>query len=105
MFDLGLTELLLLAIVAVVVVGPKELPVMMRTVGRWVGQARDLTRQFQGAIEDAARQTEIDELKKQLAEQNERIEKIGGHEVFMEEADDEIDYGADAPPPKGGDAP
>lgn len=104
MFDLGLMELLLLAIVAVLVVGPKDLPVMMHTVGRWVGQARDLTRQFQSAIEDAARQSEIDELKKQLAEQSERIEKIGGKEVFVEDYDDD-DFDDDPAPRKSDETP
>lgn len=54
MFDLGWTELLLIGIVALIVVGPKDLPVMFRTLGRFTGKARAMARDFQKAMNDAA---------------------------------------------------
>ncbi len=54
MFDLGWTELLLIAIVALIVVGPKDLPGLFRSVGRFVGKAKGMAREFSRAMEDAA---------------------------------------------------
>lgn len=54
MFDLGWTELLVIGIVALIVVGPKDLPVMFRTVGRFVGKAKGMAREFSSAMNQAA---------------------------------------------------
>ena len=54
MFDIGWSELLLIAIVALIVVGPKELPGLFRTVGRFMGKARGMAREFQRSLEEAA---------------------------------------------------
>ena len=54
MFDLGWSELLLIGIVALIVVGPKELPGLFRTVGRFMGKARGMAREFQRSLEEAA---------------------------------------------------
>ncbi|WP_420567055.1 Sec-independent protein translocase protein TatB [Thalassovita sp.] len=54
MFDLGWTELLVIGIVALIVVGPKDLPGLFRTVGRFVGKAKGMAREFSRAMEDAA---------------------------------------------------
>lgn len=64
MFDIAWTEMLLVAVVAMVVVGPRDLPKVMRTVGSWVRKARGLAREFQGSIEQIARETELDTLRK-----------------------------------------
>lgn len=66
MFDIGWTEMAVIALVLLIVIGPKELPTMLRTVGRYVRKARMLTRDFQHSLEDMAREAELDEAKKTI---------------------------------------
>lgn len=63
MFDLGWSELLIIGVAALIVVGPKDLPRMLRTLGRYAARAKGVARDFQRAMDDAARQADIDELK------------------------------------------
>lgn len=64
MFDIGWSELLIIAIVAVVVVGPRELPGMLRTFGKYVGQMRRMAGDFQRQFNDALKEAELDEVRK-----------------------------------------
>lgn len=66
MFDLSWTELLVVAGIAIIVVGPKDLPGALRAVGRWTGKAKRMAREFQNQFNDALRETEIDTIKKEL---------------------------------------
>ena len=66
MFDIGWSELLVIAVVAIIVVGPKELPRLMRTFGHYVGKLRRMAADFQRQFEDAVRDTEIDEVRKAM---------------------------------------
>ncbi len=66
MLDLGSWELLLIIMLGIVVIGPKELPGVIRSVGLWVRRAKDLAREFQGGLEEIARETEIDKFKNDL---------------------------------------
>ncbi|WP_170528747.1 Sec-independent protein translocase protein TatB [Ruegeria arenilitoris] len=66
MFDLGWTELLVIGIVALIVVGPKDLPVLFRNVGRFVGKARGMAREFSSAMNEAADQAGVNDIKKGL---------------------------------------
>lgn len=68
MFDLNFTELLVVGLVAIVVVGPKELPQLMRTVGSWVGKVKRMGRDFQRQLNDAVRDEELTALQKQVAD-------------------------------------
>lgn len=68
MFDIGWSELLVLAAVAIIFVGPKDLPRMMRTVGQYVSKARAMARDFQNSFEDLARETELEELRNEVSE-------------------------------------
>ncbi len=66
MFDIGWTELLVIAVVAVVVVGPKDLPKLMRAAGKWAGRARAMADQFKRSFDDMARQSELEELRAEV---------------------------------------
>ncbi|WP_084580461.1 Sec-independent protein translocase protein TatB [Sphingomonas azotifigens] len=73
MFDIAPSEFLLVAIVALVFIGPKDLPRAMHFVGKWVGKARGVARQFRSGIDSMVREAELAELEKQWAAENERI--------------------------------
>lgn len=64
MFDIAWSELGVIAVVALVVIGPKDLPKVLRTVGQWVAKARSMAREFQSGIDDMVRESELDELRK-----------------------------------------
>lgn len=68
MFDLNFTELMVVAVVAIIVVGPKDLPRLMRTVGQWVGKVKRMARDFQRQLDDAVRDEELADLQKQVKE-------------------------------------
>lgn len=77
MFDLGASELLLLVIVAVIVIGPKDLPLAMRTAGRWAGKIRRVSGHFRAGVDAMIREAELEEMEKKWREQNEAI--MRGH--------------------------
>jgi len=66
MFGIDSSELLLIAIVALVVIGPKELPGLLRTWGKWMAQMRAMASEFRGHVDEMVRQSELDDVKKQL---------------------------------------
>jgi sec-independent protein translocase protein TatB len=66
MFDIGWSELLVIGVVAIIVVGPKELPRLMRTFGHYLGKVRHMAADFQRQFEDAVRDSEIDEVRKAM---------------------------------------
>ena len=63
MFDIGFWEMLIVGVVALIVVGPKDLPRMFRTVGNYMGKARHMARQFQRTMDDAAREADLHEVR------------------------------------------
>jgi len=66
MFDIGWDELLLVALVALVVIGPKELPTVLRTLGAWVAKARNLAGEFRNHVDDMIREAGVDEMKNEF---------------------------------------
>ena len=66
MFDLGWTEMLVVGIVALIVIGPKDLPVLFRNVGRWVGKAKGMAREFSSAMNQAADESGVKDLQKTI---------------------------------------
>ena len=73
MFDFGSSELLLCAVVALVVIGPKDLPRAMRVVGQWVGRIRGMARHFRSGVDAMIREAELEELQKKWQAENARI--------------------------------
>ncbi len=63
MLDLGWSELLIIGVAALIVVGPKDLPKMLRTLGQYAGRAKGIAREFQRSMDEAARQADLEELK------------------------------------------
>ena len=73
MFGVDSTELIIVALFALIFIGPKELPQTMRMVGRWVGKARGMARHFTSGIEAVIREAELEEMERKWKEENERI--------------------------------
>ncbi|GAO55167.1 Sec-independent protein translocase protein TatB [Novosphingobium sp. MD-1] len=73
MFDVAPSELLLVAIVAIVVIGPKDLPLALRTAGRWMGKIRRVSNHFRAGIETMIREAEMEEMERKWREQNAAI--------------------------------
>src|SRR5688500_19075618 len=73
MCDVGASELLLIAIVAIIVLGPKDLPLALRTAGRWIGKIRRVSGHFRTGIETMIREAELEEMEKKWREQNAEI--------------------------------
>jgi sec-independent protein translocase protein TatB len=76
MFDIGWMELLLIGVVALIVVGPKELPQLFRTVGQFMGKARGMAREFQRSMEQAANESGLKEASKDLNEAAQGLNSI-----------------------------
>jgi sec-independent protein translocase protein TatB len=73
MFDIAPSEFLLFALVALIVIGPKDLPKAMRVVGRFVGKARGMANQFRSGFDAMVREAELEEMEKKWKEENARI--------------------------------
>ena len=73
MFGVDSTEFAILAILALIFIGPKELPGAMRTLGHWIGQIRGMARHFTSGIKEMVREAELEEMEKKWREENERI--------------------------------
>ena len=71
MFDIGWSEFVVIAVVALIAIGPKELPGVLRMVGQWMGKARKMAAEFQGQFQEAMREAEMADLKKSFDEVNE----------------------------------
>ena len=68
MFDVGWSELVVIGVVALIVIGPKELPAVLRTVGQWTTKIRRMAGEFQSQFQEAMREAEMSDLKKHVAE-------------------------------------
>lgn len=73
MFGVDPTELMIVAVVALLVIGPKDLPVLLRKVGGWVARARGVARHFRSGLDTMIRESELDDMEKRWREENERI--------------------------------
>jgi sec-independent protein translocase protein TatB len=68
MFDIGWSELVIIGIVALIAIGPKELPGVLRSLGQWIGKIKGMASDFQGQFQEAMREAEVADLKKQFDE-------------------------------------
>jgi sec-independent protein translocase protein TatB len=73
MFGIDWEELLVIVVVAVVVIGPKDMPMALRTAGRWIARARRVSNHFRAGIETMIREAEMEEMEQKWAAQNEQI--------------------------------
>ena len=77
MFDIGWNKLVLIGVIALIVIGPKELPAALRAVGQWSAKIRRMAAEFQGQFHEAMREAELADLKKQVDEINDSARSIG----------------------------
>ena len=82
MFDIGWSELVVIAVVALIAIGPKELPGVLRMVGQWMGKARKMAAEFQGQFQEAMREAEMADLKKTFDEVKEAATGFTGGNVM-----------------------
>jgi len=75
MFDIGWQELFIIAVLALIVVGPKDLPKTIKTVTTWIRKARMMARDFQSGVDEMVREAELDDVKKQLTDGSNDLKK------------------------------
>ena len=102
MFGIDSSELAVVVVLALIFIGPKDLPKVMRTVGYWVGRARGMARHFTAGIENMVREAELEEMEKRWREENERIMRLHPPEAHYPEPGqaDEMPPVAEAPEPR-----
>ncbi|MDI9348388.1 MAG: Sec-independent protein translocase protein TatB [Candidatus Symbiobacter sp.] len=96
MFDFAWSELMVIAIVAMVVIGPRDLPKLLYGLGQWVRKARSIVSEFQAQMEEIGRQDEIDALRKELEDTNRKIEADGRIDEASLLSDTNIHAGSEA---------
>jgi sec-independent protein translocase protein TatB len=96
MFDIASSEFLLVVLVALLVIGPKDLPKVLRVVGKWVGKARGVAAQFRSGFDEMVRESELQELEKKWKAENDRIMREHPSEPA---ADPRAEVVGDMPPP------
>lgn len=94
MFDIGWTELLLIALVAIVVIGPKDLPRVMRMVGQWTRKLKRMGSEFQNQFNEALREAELDDVRKGI-EDLRSINPLNSVREELTKASDDIKKGMD----------
>ncbi|HZS65293.1 MAG TPA: Sec-independent protein translocase protein TatB [Xanthobacteraceae bacterium] len=85
MFDIGWGELVLIGIVALIAIGPKELPGVLRTLGQWMGKIRRMAAEFQGQFQEALREAEMSDLKKEVDQLGDAAQGLAQYDPLREE--------------------
>ena len=83
MFDIGWSEMGVILLVALIVIGPKDLPKVARQIGKWSGKARSMAREFQRSLEDMAREAELDDIKNEL----QKVQRAGLSQTIRDTVD------------------
>src|SRR3954467_5314747 len=108
MFDIGWSELVVIAVVALIAIGPKELPGVLRMVGQWMGKARKMAAEFQGQFQEAMREAEMADLKKTFDEVKEAATGFAGDNIMtslQKDVGDALKIDDLDPPATSGEAP
>jgi sec-independent protein translocase protein TatB len=84
MFEIGWGELLLIGVVALLVIGPKELPVVLRTLGQWMNKLRRMASEFQSQFQEAMREAELTDLKKQVDDMTSQAQSYASFDPVAE---------------------
>ena len=84
MFEIGWSELLLIGIVALIAIGPKELPTVLRTLGQWMSKLRRMASEFQSQFQEAMREAEMADLKKQVDEMTSQAQSYANFDPVSE---------------------
>ena len=105
MFGVDTSELILVAVLALIFIGPKDLPHALRAVGRWIGQVRGMARHFQSGIDAMIREAELEEMEKKWREENERIMQeypalLEATPTDLKQPDLPLELGEELPPEK-----
>lgn len=99
MFDLSISEIMIIVIIAIVVIGPKELPRALGTAGRWVAKGRGVMANFRTGFDAMVREAEMQEMEKKWAAENERI--MLEHPDISDAEDEPVMRALDAPKENG----
>ena len=91
MFDIGWSELVIVAVVALIAIGPKELPGVLRMVGQWMGKVRRMAAEFQGQFNEAMREAEMADIKKQFDEIKDTAKSFTGANLLADAQKDVAD--------------
>ena len=95
MFDIGWSELVVIAVVALIAIGPKELPAVLRTVGQYMGKIRRMASEFQGQFQEAMREAEMADLKKHVDEMSDAAKGLTDFDPLASVKKEVESFGAD----------
>jgi len=101
MFDIGWSELIVIGVVALIAIGPKELPGVLRMVGQWMGKARKMATEFQGHFNEAMREAEMADLKKTFDDVRDAAKDLSSNNIMtslQKDASDALKFDAIEPP-------
>src|SRR3954471_11089694 len=103
MLDMSWGEIMVIGAVALIVIGPKDLPKALRTIGQVTGKLRRMAAEFQGQFNEAMREAELDEVKKQLQGMNDSVSSVGSTSFHpIQTLRDELKTSIEAPMPAPG---
>ena len=91
MFDIGWSELVVIGVVALIVIGPKELPGVLRTIGQWMGKVRRMAAEFQGQFNEAMREAEMADLKKSFDDIKDTASSLSKNNILTSLTEDVSD--------------
>jgi sec-independent protein translocase protein TatB len=97
MFDIGWSELLVIGVVALIAIGPKELPGVLRSMGHWMGKVRRMASEFQDQFREAMREAEVADLKRQFDEASAKATSTFNNPLETAQKEVEAAFGAAEP--------